>query len=199
MKVYGTPTSPFVRRVRVVALELRVPLDLVDTRGPEGQAMLRAVSPLWKVPVLVREGREPLWDSHAIVSMLLREHGPGPLRLATDADADANVQNAVDGALDALINVFAIEGGALKVAEVPYLVKQKDRAAAALKWVAERLVRGPWTTDTEQLGVAEISLQTALDWMVFRGRFPVDDDPRLAAFRAYHAARPSFAATVPHT
>jgi glutathione S-transferase len=197
MKVYGTPTSPYVRRVRVVALELGVPLDLVDTRGPEGQAALRAVSPIWKVPVLVREGRETLYDSRAITAALLRDHGPGALRFAADLDAEANLVNVADAALDALTNAYQVEQGGVDVSAVPYLAKQRDRAAACLAWLSARL-RGPWLTTDERLGPAEIALKVALDWMVFRGRFPVDDDPRLAAFRAFHEARPSFASTAPH-
>lgn len=197
MKVYGTPTSPYVRRVRVVALELSVPVDLVDTRGPEGQAALRKVSPIWKVPVLVRDGREPLYDSHAITAALLRDHGPGALRVPVDPDEEANLVSVSESALDALTNVFQLEQGGADVSAVPYLAKQKDRAAACLGWIAARL-RGPWLTADERLGMAEIALQVGLDWMAFRKRFPVDDDPRLAAFRAFHGRRPSFATTAPH-
>src|SRR5689334_20579236 len=127
MKVYGTPTSPYVRRVRVVALELAVPLDLVDTRGPEGQAALRKVSPTWKVPVLVRDGREPLYDSHVIARALVRDHGPGALRVPADPDAEANLVTVAESALDALTNAYQLELGG-DVSALPYVAKQKDRA-----------------------------------------------------------------------
>ncbi len=196
MKLYGTLTSPYVRRVRVTAQELSVPLDLVDTRQEEGQAALRAVSPIWKVPVLVEDDREPLFDSRVISDALVRDHGPGALRVPSDPDLEANLVNAADGALDALINVFYLQQGGVDPAAVPYLVKQQERAGSCIVWLAGRL-QGQWFTVEEKLGPAEIALQTAIDWMVFRGRYPVDDDPRLAAFRAFHGKRPSFAATVP--
>ncbi|HTL38522.1 MAG TPA: glutathione S-transferase N-terminal domain-containing protein [Kofleriaceae bacterium] len=53
MKLYGTTTSPFVRRVRVVAAEVGESVDLLNTAPPDGQAKLRAISPIWKVPVAV--------------------------------------------------------------------------------------------------------------------------------------------------
>ena len=46
MKLYGTTTSPFVRRVRVAALELGHTFDLVNTAHDDGQAALRAASPI---------------------------------------------------------------------------------------------------------------------------------------------------------
>ena len=47
--LFGTTTSPFVRRVRVVCLEKGLPFTLVPALTDEGQAALRAVSPVWKV------------------------------------------------------------------------------------------------------------------------------------------------------
>lgn len=196
LQLFGTPTSPYVRRVRVTAIELGLPLELVDTRQEAGQAALRAASPIWKVPVLAGEGREPLLDSRVICAALVREHGPGPLRVPSDPDLEANLVNVADGALDALINAFYLQLDGVDPASVPYLVKQRERAAACVDWLAGRL-RGVWLTEEEKLGPAEVALQTALDWMVFRDRHPVDADPRLAAFRAFHGARPSFEETFP--
>ena len=55
MKLYGTTTSPFVRRVRVVAAEVGEPIEIIDTATDAGQAKLREVSPIRKVPVAVIE------------------------------------------------------------------------------------------------------------------------------------------------
>ena len=57
MKLYGTTTSPFVRRVRAVAAEIGEPVELVNTASDAGQAQLREVSPIRKVPVAVIDGR----------------------------------------------------------------------------------------------------------------------------------------------
>ena len=46
MRLYGTLTSPYVRRVRIVATEIGVPCELV---APDA-ALLHAVTPIWKVP-----------------------------------------------------------------------------------------------------------------------------------------------------
>src|SRR5258705_9543 len=55
MKLYGTAASPFVRRVRVTAAEVGEPVELVNTATEAGHAELRALSPIWKVPVAIVE------------------------------------------------------------------------------------------------------------------------------------------------
>ncbi len=74
MKIYGTTTSPFVRRVRVVAQELGEPIERVDTATEAGMAELRGVSPIRKVPVAIVDGA-PVFDSRAITRALVARHG----------------------------------------------------------------------------------------------------------------------------
>jgi glutathione S-transferase len=47
MNLYGTTTSPYVRRVRFVLEDLELPYTLVDVFTDAGQAELRARNPLW--------------------------------------------------------------------------------------------------------------------------------------------------------
>jgi glutathione S-transferase len=195
MELYGSRTSPFVRRVRAVLLELGLEHALVDTATPEGQAALLAVTPVWKVPVLV-EGGEVTLDSRVIVERLLARHGPGPLRAGAPGLAEENLVTVVDAALDAAINVRYLAADGADPERVAYLAKQRTRVASAMAWLEAR-VDGPWLGGEPRFGRAELALFTALDWMVFRDAHPVAAHPRLAAFRAAHAERPSLAATRP--
>jgi glutathione S-transferase len=197
MKLFGTTTSPFVRRVRVVCAELGVRHDLIDTATDDGQAALRAIAPLWKIPTVVA-GAETLFDSRVICEWLLDQHGHGALRATTGAERwrAANLVTVIDGALDAAINTFYLARDGVDVAAVPYTVKQRERIASSLGWI-ERELRGGYFTEDRRLGLPELALVTALDWMIFRKRYPVDDHPGLAAFLAVHAARPSLRETYP--
>jgi glutathione S-transferase len=199
MKLYGTRTSPFVRRVRIVASELGVPYELVDTSTPDGQAALRAVSPLWKVPVAEHDGRL-IFDSRTIVDHLLDENGYGRLRPIGTEVADwvreQNLISAVDTALESAIQLFYVDKDGFDPSTVPYLVKQRERVASILGWIDGQL-HGPWVTSEDVIGLGEIALVTAFDWMVFRDRYPVDSHPAIARFRAAHADHPSLEATYP--
>lgn len=196
MRLFGTTTSPYVRRVRVVALELQLPLELVDTFTPAGQAALRERNPLWKVPAVELDG-QAIFDSRVIIEHLLRRHGPGPLARVDEDDLDAqNLVTVIDGALDALINAFYLQRDGITAERAAYVAKQHDRAAAALAWVEAR-VDDVWLTRARAFGLPELALVTALDWMRFRSAYDVERHPGLVRCMERHGARESLVATRP--
>jgi glutathione S-transferase len=206
LSLYGTLTSPFVRRVRIVAAELGVAVTLHDVNDPGIQAELRSLSPIWKVPAATLDG-QTLLDSHAITEVLLARRGPGPLLPFDPLDAGARNAIAVaDGAADALINALYLARDGIPSESSSYLRKQQDRAAAALGWLEDRTIGGrvrvadgerPFPGGPNDVGLVEIALFTALDWMRFRQTYPIDRHPNLVAFLALHGDRPSFADTRP--
>jgi len=185
MKIYGTTTSPFVRRVRVVAHELGEPIELADTATPEGLAELKRISPIHKVPVAMIDGA-PLFDSRAIIQ-----------RLGWPADArDPNLVNAIDAAMDSVIQLFYLRRDGVAIDGTPYAVRQLARADAIFAWLGTQ-VRGE--TFIGRLGLAEISLICALDWMDFRQTYPTERAAAVEPIRAAWQDRASLAATRPHT
>lgn len=192
MKLYGTTTSPFVRRVRVVASELGIAYDRIDTASDGGQATLRELSPIRKVPLAVVDGGRTIFDSRAIIEWLTEQHGYGPLAAPTDRWHHSNLLNAVDGALESVLQVFVLKRDGIAVDGSVFAIRQFDRARAIFDWLASQL-----TVDS-RLGLPELSLICALEWMEFRKSFPTDDvPPRLAEIRAAWRERPSLVATRP--
>jgi glutathione S-transferase len=196
VKLYGTTTSPFVRRVRVVAAELGVPTALINTATDEGQAALRAASPIWKVPVAEVDGRT-LFDSRAIIDYLTTVRGWGPLAPPRDRWRQANLINAIDGALDSAIQVFYLRRDSVPVEGLPYAHRQRERIAAIFTWLAGELAASGTSFD-DGLGLAEISLVCALDWMDFRDAYATADHPGFSGLRAAWRERPSLAGSRPH-
>jgi glutathione S-transferase len=195
MKLYGTLTSPYVRRVRAVAFELGAPVELVLTANPEGQAALREKTPIWKVPIAELDG-QLIFDSHSILDALLEQRGPGPLRRATGPARieEDNFIHVVDAALDSAIRLFYIKEA--NPDEVPYLGKERDRVGSALSWVEARLC-GSWCSEQAGFGLAELALYTTLDWMRFRAAYAVEKHPALVRFLEAHASRESLRETAP--
>jgi glutathione S-transferase len=197
VELLGTPTSPYVRRVRIFARALGLPLTLTDTRTPEGQARLAALAPIGKVPTAVLPGGELRWDSRAICRALVARHGPGALRPDGDPEALDQLLLVVDGALDAGINAFYLRQGDPAAAGHPYVLKQQARMGATLSWVARRIDAAGRLDGQEGLGTAEVALGTALGWMRFRGTFPVAEHPGLLALSDAFEAHPLAAGTGP--
>jgi len=197
MKLHGTTTSPYVRRVRIVATELGVPFELVSTVGDEAENALRALTPVWKKPIAEVDG-EVIFDSHVIIEHLLRRHGYGPLRTAGGVSwlREHNLMTAIDGALDSGVQVFQLVREGVNPDSAPYLIKQRERVASIMTWLDGQL-RGQWLTEEPRLGLAEIFLITTLEWMVFRKRYELESHPALEQFRAAHADRESVRSTYP--
>ena len=200
MRLYGTLTSPFVRRVRVVARELGIELEFVDTTTPEGQAGLARLTPLRKIPVLEVDG-EGVLDSHTISALLLERHGPGDLRLprASTRWAEDSLIHAIDGALESAIRLFYfIKRDKVDIEPIPYMRTERERVDRTLAWL-EGQVRGPWCTAVDGFGLAEIALVTTLEWVQFRAMADLTAYPKLIAFVAHHTGRPSLLSTRPPT
>jgi len=195
MKLYGTTTSPFVRRVRIVAAEAGVAHELIDTALADGQAALRAISPVWKVPVADLDGRI-LLDSRVIIDWLTTTRGWGGLAPPRDRWAQANLLSMIDGALDSAIAVFYLRRDGMDVSTLPFAQRQRDRIAAIFDRLGGELDAGRLGAEP---GLAEVSLACTLDWMEFRDAYPVASlAGRFDGVRAAMAARPSVATTRPH-
>lgn len=190
MKLYGTTTSPFVRRVRVVAHELGLAVDRVDTATEAGQAQLREVTPIRKVPVAVVDGRT-LFDSRAIIDWLTTTRGHGELAPPRDRWHEGNLLNAIDAALDSVIQLFYLRRDGVAVDGTPFATRQLERADAIFAWLGAQPGFGA------QFGLAELSLVCALDWMDFRATYPTERATQVARVRTTWADRASLATTKP--
>jgi len=196
MKLYGTTTSPFVRRVRVVAAEVGEAVDMINTATDAGMAELREVSPIRKVPVAVVDGRL-LYDSRVIIDWLVTTRGGGGgqgrdgIEPPRDRWHEQNLLNAIDGAVDSVIQLFYLRRDGVTVDGTPYAQRQLDRADAIFGWLATQL-------RPQAFALPEISACCALDWMDFRKAYPTERASGLDALRAALRDRPSMAATRPH-
>jgi len=197
MKLYGTTTSPFTRRVRVVAAELGEAVERIDTATPEGQATLREVSPIRKVPVAVVDGRT-LYDSLVIIDWLTTTRGFGPMAPPRDRWRHLNVINAIDEALESIIQVFYLKrDGVMRDDDNAFAKRQLERTDAIFGWLATQLA-ADGRTFGDGFGLAEISLVSTLEWMDFRNAYPTERASGLAGVRAAWRERPALVATRPH-
>ncbi|MCB1174457.1 MAG: glutathione S-transferase family protein [Leptospiraceae bacterium] len=181
MKLYGTTTSPYVRRVRIIARELGLNYTRTDTATDAGQAELRVLSPIWKVPVW-QTANQVIWDSHKIIDWLFGAYGTGQL-YCFPAD-DYNVNNfmtAVDGALDSGINLFYLQKDGLAIDQSAYMRKQQDRIHASLQWLEQNLTAG-LLAGSRAYSYPGIVLVSSIDWMQFRQAADLNAYPTLRKF-----------------
>lgn len=196
MTLWGTPTSPYVRRTRIVALELGLPFELRNTNDPGVQEELVAASPTWKIPTVRFDDGSVAWDSAIIHDTLITAVG-GTLA-SGDGELSAPSQDArlriaaIDAALDAGIALFYMKRDAVDLS-VPYLQKQRARIDAAMAWVITQVEAGRVGA---ALSLDTIALVTTLDWFALRSAWPVQH-PALLDAQARWASRRSFQETRP--
>lgn len=106
----SSPASPFGRKIRIAAhmldLTERIRVDTADTMDPDEP--LRRQNPLGKIPTLVLENGEALYDSRVIVEYLDALAGGGRLIPSGWSRFDALRRQALaDGIMDAaLLQVY---------------------------------------------------------------------------------------------
>ena len=76
MKLVGSRTSPFVRKVRVLLAEKGLPFELLEDNAWNAATTVPRYNPLNKVPALVLDDGESIYDSSVITEYL--DALPGP-------------------------------------------------------------------------------------------------------------------------
>ncbi len=197
MKLYGTTTSPFVRRVCVVAAEVSEPIERVDTAPEVGQQVLRAMSPIRKVPVVEIDGRV-LYDSHVIIEYIAQTRGWGTLAAPVDPwRLEHNVVSAIDAAQDSILQLFLLRRDGIAIDGTLFAQRQLDRTAAIFDWLGTQLA-ADGTSFSGGFGLCELALIAMLDWMDFRQSYPTARAGAVARVREAWRDRPSLVETRPH-
>src|ERR1700719_421215 len=90
MQLIGGNRSPYTRRFAITLKLYGVPFEQRDLSGFGNRAEVRAANPLGRIPALVLDDGETLWDSAAISDHLDQTcGGERPLTPATGADRRA--------------------------------------------------------------------------------------------------------------
>ena len=205
MKLIGSTTSPYVRKVRVVLAEKKLEYQFVEENPWDAEQQPGTGNPLGKVPRLIMDGSDAIFDSRVIVEYLDTLSPVGKLIPGTGRErAEVKTWEALaDGLLDAgvLVRLEATWAGRADEQRCQaWMDRQMGKVKAALQVMSQGLGDKPFCCGGIHLTLADISVCCALAWLDFR--FPeLDwraDHPNLGALLAKIGARPSFANTVPH-
>ena len=203
MKLLGSTSSPYVRKVRVVLAEKKLECAFVteDVWGPD--TTISESNPLGKVPCLVMEGAEALFDSRVIVEYLDTLSPVGKLIPSVGRErAEVKTWEALaDGLMDAAIlaRLEATWGGRTKAQRSQaWIDRQLGKVHATLKAMSSGLGEKPFCGGIH-FSLADVAVGCALGYLDFR--FPQIDwrteYPNLVRLHDKLMQRVSFADTVP--
>jgi glutathione S-transferase len=202
MKLIGSLTSPYVRKVRIVMAEKKLDYQFVleDVWGSDA---ILASNPLGKVPCLVMEGGEAVFDSRVIVEYLdarspLARLIPEPNRERTEV---RTWEALADGIVDAsiLARLEATWGGRTdEQRSQDWIGRQMRKVEASIEAVATGIGDKPWCTGIH-MTLADIAVGCAFGYLDFR--FPQltwrQDHPNIDRLVKKLHVRPSFVDTAP--
>ena len=205
MKLHFSPTSPYVRKLLVCALErgLDERIERLPTDTGDPASGLAAQNPLGKVPTLVLDDGQALYDSPVICEYLDSLHDGDPL-IPPAGPARWTVKRRealADGILDAaLLRMIETKRRPEELRWPAWIESQAGkmrRGVAALE--AEAAGGGPGGGLEGALDLGTIAIACTLGYLDFRFG---DDDwragaPALAAWYEAFAQRPSMQATRP--
>ena len=203
MKLIGSNASPYVRKVRVVMAEKRLDYQFVQEDVWATGTTIAHSNPLGKVPCLVMEGSEAMFDSRVIVEYLDTLSPVGKLIPQQGRErAEVKTWEALaDGVMDAgvLCRLEATWAGrADGERSQTWMDRQRGKINNGIAAMAKGLGDKPFCSGIH-LSLSDIAVGCALGWIEFL--FP-DIDWRgqygnLAKLQDKLMLRPSFADTKP--
>ena len=204
MKLFGSTTSPYVRKVRVVMAEKKLEYQFEPTDVWAADTDIAATNPLGKVPTLqfLKSG-DVIYDSRVIAEYLDTLSPVGKLVPASSRDRlDVKVWEALaDGVCDAgaLARLEAVwDGRSEAERSQAWIDRQVLKVNDGLKSMSQGLGDKPYCSGIH-LSLSDIAVGCALGWLEFR--FPEiawrSEYPNLGKLLDKLMQRPSFADTKP--
>jgi glutathione S-transferase len=196
MKLRYSTTSPFVRKVHVLAIETGQidKIELVKTNTADPNSGLNQHNPLNKVPALALDDGSALYDSRVICEYL-------------DAQAKGSFFPPNGAARWTALKRQALADGMMDAAVLRMFESRKPENQRSPEWDARqklKVTQGLAALEAEPLGpqldIGTLSVAIVLDYLDFR--FKADDwrakHPKLTVWHKTFAGRPSLQKTLPH-
>ena len=203
MKLIGSATSPYVRKVRIVMAEKKLDYQFVLEDVWAANTAISLSNPLGKVPCLIMEAGEAIFDSRVIVEYLDTLSPVGKL-LPTQGRERAEVKTweaLADGVMDAalLARLEATWSGRSDEQRCEaWIARQMEKIDTALNVMSKGLGDKAYCSGVH-FSLSDVAVGSVLGYLDFR--FPDvqwrDTRPQLARLHEKLALRPSFMETQP--
>ena len=172
MKLIGSAASPYVRKVRVVLAEKRLDYQFVIEDVWAADTTIAHSNPLGKVPCLIMEGGDAMFDSRVIVEYLDTLSPVGKLIPQQGRErAEVKTWEALaDGVMDAGV-LWRLEatwsGRGDGERSTTWIERQRAKVEGGITAMAKGLGDKPFCSGIH-LSLSDIAVGCALGWLEFR-------------------------------
>lgn len=200
MKLLYSLTSPYARKVRVAAIEKRIEVDMQAVVLADPECPVIHHNPLGKIPVLILDDGESLFDSRVIVEYL---DNRTPLAKLIPQENSAKIwvrrwEALADGVCDAAVAAMQESRRADNLRDPAVIEKQMGKVERGLTQLNAELGESKWCVD-DTFSLADIALGCMLGWLDLRYQDLAwrESYPNLARHFDEMMKRPSFSETAP--
>jgi glutathione S-transferase len=199
MKLVGSKPSPYTRKVRVILAEKGLAHEFVEESAWTAETTVPRYNPLNKVPALVMDDGESIYDSAVIAEYLDGISGGGLIPADPAQRARSRRDEALgDGIADAGITARLERQRDASRQDAAWIARQMDKVNAGIAGIAANLGSKPYLGGP-QPSLADIACACSLFWLEFR--MPElkwrEAHANLKAWAERMESRPSFQATRP--
>lgn len=203
MKLIGSLTSPYVRKVRIVLLEKQIKYDFEVDVPWNAQTQVSNHNPLGKIPILILDEKASLYDSRVIAEYIdsLETRSVMTRLIPGSGDARWRVKRweaLADGICDAAATIFLERKRPQSQQSEDWIARQQKKIDLGLSEAANEL-GDKHRCVGETISLADIAFGCALGYLAFR--FPQiawrQSYPNLNRLTEKLAQRASFIATAP--
>jgi glutathione S-transferase len=188
MKLFGSTTSPFVRRIRLLLAHREYEFINMDIFSAEAREALTAQNPAQKIPYL-EDGEQVIYDSRIIYQYLTAK-----LELAPISWQQQNTLTLVDAANDSLVQLLLLSRSGFNLDDDKmYFSLQKGRVREVLAALDKAVAAGEFN----EWHYPSICLYCLIDWLMFRELYDLTAFNHLNQFWQQAKHQPLVQATDP--
>jgi len=200
MKLIGSYTSPYVRKISVMLIEKGISFEFINDPPTSEDSKVTSFNPLGKVPALVTDEGEVFYDSPIIVQYV-ELMGISPTLLPwepLDALRVKQVEALADGVTDAAVALMLENRRDAVHRNEEWIIRQRGKVLRGLDQLEMYARERKWLNG-ESLNVADISVACTLGYLNFRRIAPgwCVERPTLIKLVERLFQRESFARTAP--
>ena len=188
MQLYGSTSSPFVRRLRLLLAERPhefISLNIFESADRE---RLIALNPTRKVPMLA-DGEQVVFDSGVTYRFLSQKFLLTPLSWSQE-----NLLTIINAANDSLVELLLCKRSGFDVRDNKLFFNlQHERVQATLKILNSKVAAGEFA----QWDYLAMSLYCLVDWICFRELVDMQPFGALLQFKIAHQQEVGVAETDP--
>lgn len=170
MKLLGSNTSPYVRKVRLALLEKNIPHDYVVDPPTEPSSLVLQVNPLGRIPALILDDGFCIFDSPVITEYVDTLNDASILIPRDDPAAKLRVKRweaLADGIMDSAIVVRNEVLRPVEKQQASTIDRHNTAVSKALQYASDLLGQKRWC-EGDALTLADLALVSALLYLDLR-------------------------------